>query len=359
MFNNKKIVINGIKDNDRMSTQALLQLIEEKVEEGYTDFEINACGQHDIGGSSWNKEGKELNFRITNPGQRVGGMARKGTNIYVEGSVPADVGWLNSGANIIVNGDCGDTAAHCAASGKIYVSGRVGTRSGALMKYDPKFETPEFWVLKNTGSFSFEFMGGGIAVICGYDCAGIKSVLGNRSCVGMVGGTIYCRGPIQGIAKCVDVIDLNENDKQFLTSGMKRFLSAIDKKGLADTLLDFTEWHKIIPLSTEEKTKKISVKDFRETQWVEGGIFGDFIEDDMSVFELAATGKGRLKQPVWNKEQCINCELCIKNCPNDAISKIEDNKYLSSDDKCIGCSICATVCPKNAWTMQNNKKEIS
>ena len=27
----------------------------------------------------------------------------------------------------------------------------------------------ELWILKNTGSFSFEFMGGGRAVVCGYD----------------------------------------------------------------------------------------------------------------------------------------------------------------------------------------------
>ena len=356
----KKVKINALENNIRMSTQSLLQLIEEKIEEGYTDFEINACGQHDIGGSAWSrKDGKELNFTITNPGQRVGAMARKGTNIYINGSVPADVGWLNSGAKIIVNGDCGDTAAHCAASGKIYVSGRVGTRSGALMKFDPKFEIPQFWVLKNTGSFSFEFMGGGIAVICGYDCAGLNSVLGNRSCVGMVGGTIYCRGPIKGIASCVKVEKLNNDDKTFLTSGMKEFLSSIDKKGLADTLLDFSEWHKITPIAPDEKQKKISVKEFRETQWVEGGIFGDFIQDDLKVFDLVTTGVGRLQTPCWEKDLCVNCELCIKNCPNNAITKDENNNYTSDDNKCIGCSICSVVCPKKAWTMKNNNKEIS
>ena len=201
-------------------------------------------------------------------------------------------------------------------------------------------------------------MGGGIAVICGYDCAGIKSVLGNRSCVGMVGGTIYCRGPIQGIADCVSITELNEADKNFLTKGMKEFLSAIDKKGLSDTLLDFTEWHKIIPISPDEKAKKISVKDFRNSEWIEGGIFGDFIEDDYKVYELASTGQGRLKQPVWNAETCIDCGLCINNCPNNAITK-NDKTYTSNDDKCIGCSICAAICPKKAWTMQNNNREIS
>src|SRR5699024_7030929 len=149
---------------------------------------------------------------------------------------PADIGWLNAGAKIIVKGDGGDTAAHCAAGGKIYVGGRVGTRSGALMKHDPKFEPPEFWVLKNTGSFSFEFMGGGIAVICGYDCENLESVLGNRSCVGMVGGTVYVRGKVEGLAKCVEQKKLDKFDKDFLKSGMSEFLDSIGKPELADEL---------------------------------------------------------------------------------------------------------------------------
>ena len=71
---------------------------------------------------------------------------------------------------VIVKGDAGDTAGHCAAGGIIYIGGRAGTRSGSLMKRDPLCEPPELWVLrKAVGSFSFEFMGGGCAVVCGHD----------------------------------------------------------------------------------------------------------------------------------------------------------------------------------------------
>jgi glutamate synthase domain-containing protein 3 len=129
-----KKIINTIENDKRTSTQNLMQEIWNAIEEGATDFEINACGQHNIGGSVWSKNGEDLNFYLTNPGQRVGAMGAKGTNIYVEGSAPADTGWLNSGAKIVVNGDTGDTTGHCAASGKIYIGGNVGTRSGALMK---------------------------------------------------------------------------------------------------------------------------------------------------------------------------------------------------------------------------------
>ena len=100
---NEKFVINTIENGKRTSTQNLMQEIWSAIENGFTDFEIDACGQHNIGGSLWSKNGDELNFHIKNPGQRVGSMGAKGTNIYVEGSAPADTGWLNSGAKIIVS----------------------------------------------------------------------------------------------------------------------------------------------------------------------------------------------------------------------------------------------------------------
>ena len=37
-------------------------------------------------------------------------------------------------------------------------------------------------------------MGGGKAVVCGVDSEEFASVLGERPCVGMVGGTVYFRG---------------------------------------------------------------------------------------------------------------------------------------------------------------------
>ncbi len=348
--------IETLNNGNRMSTQELLQLIQSKIDAGCTEFEINACGQHNIGGSSWAKDkSKTLNFVLRNPGQRVGAMGMKGTQIVVEGSVPADTGWLNSGAEIVVKGDCGDTAAHCAASGEIYVGGRVGARSGALMKHDPKFKLPEFWVLKNTGSFSFEFMGGGIAVICGYGCENLKSVLGERSCVGMVGGTVYVRGAVDNVAACVEILPLSQSDIEFLTSGMERFLSKIGRVELKKELTNWSEWHKIQPIAVKTKPQRMSIKEFRENEWIGGGIFGEFINDDVSVNVLAGTGESRCRIPEWNKELCIGCNICVKNCPQKAISE----NYISDDEKCIGCGICAALCPKNAWKMVNNNKEIT
>ena len=107
--------INTLQNNERMSTQDLLQAINAAIEAGETDFSIEASGQHDIGGPLWHPEGKMLRFTVTNPGQRVGCMCLENTEIIVEGPASADVGWLNAGGKIVVKGDGGDTSAHCAA----------------------------------------------------------------------------------------------------------------------------------------------------------------------------------------------------------------------------------------------------
>ncbi|MDD3150137.1 MAG: 4Fe-4S binding protein [Candidatus Gastranaerophilales bacterium] len=355
MTNNQKIFIDTLENNARISTQELLEKIYQEMKQGTVEFEINASGQHNIGGCLWANDNLPLKFIVKNPGQRVGSMGMKNTYIEVIGSAPADVGWLNSGAEIVVKGDCGDTTAHCAASGKIFISGEVGTRSGALMKNDPSYSSPELWVLKKTGSFSFEFMGGGIAVICGYECENLPSVLGERSCIGMVGGIVYFRGKVSNLDKTVDTCELNEDDKKFLLNGMKEFLSKIDKPEIFDKLTDFSEWKKIAAKPYQTKSKTVAIKDFRENQWVEGGIFGCLIEDDLNVYNLIETGETKLKASSWQKEKngkkCVNCDFCINNCPTNAIYK-ENDDFKIKADKCIGCGICKGVCPVNLWDIE-------
>ncbi len=355
---NMELLIDTIKEDKRLSTQELMQLIWSGVEKDCNNFKINACGQHNIGGSLWSKNGEDLNFYITNPGQRVGAMGAKGTKIYVEGSAPADVGWLNSGAEIVVNGDCGDTTAHCAASGKIFVNGKVGTRSGALMKKDPKYEAPELWVLKSTGSFSFEFMGGGIAVICGVDADNSSSILGDRACTGMVGGCVYFRGIVKNISDDVYILDLDDDDILFLKNGLNEFLTKINRVELFDELSKFDNWKKIVAKTYEErqKTNDISIKTFRENKWMEkigGSIFSDLITDDFKCYDLVQTGDSRLKIPHWkNYAYSAPCEY---NCPIKIPTqkrfsllregKIKEALELVLDYSPFPASVCGQVCP--------------
>ncbi len=352
-------IIDSLQDGKRLSTRELLDIIYEKINLGFNEFKILASGQHDIGGPLWvkNNAGDKtpLVFHVTNPGQRVGSMGMSGTKIVVHGSAPADVGWLNSGAEIVVLGDGGDTTAHCCAGGKIYIGGRVGTRSGALMKHDPKFEEPEFWVLKNTGSFSFEFMGGGKAVVCGYECENLKSVLSNRSCCGMVGGVVYVRGNVEGLTSDVDIYPLDEDDKGFLVKGLKNFLKEIEKPEIYDELTDFSKWQKILakPYDKKKFVPELTISEFRKQKWVKGGIFSEFFGSDNEVIDLINTGENRLRIPYWvNNLKTPPCEFdCPVSIPTQKRiallrgGKVQEALNLIYQYSPFPGSVCGQVCP--------------
>lgn len=48
-----------------------------------------------------------------------------------------------------------------------------------------------------------------------------------------------------------------------------------------------------------------------------------------------------------DKEKCIGCQMCIKDCPAKNI-KLENQKAEIIDDECIMCGHCVAICPKNA-----------
>ena len=348
--------INTTNGNDRMSTQDLLQAINEALAAGETDYYIEASGQHDIGGPLWHPEGKTLRFYVSNPGQRVGSMCLAGTEIIVEGSASADVGWLNAGGKIVVRGDGGDTTGHCAASGKIYVGGRAGTRTGSLMKHDPSDTPPEMWILKNCGSFSFEFMSGGIVVVCGYDSEQFESVLGDRSCMGMVGGKLYVRGTMKGLsAKDVKVESLAAADIEYLSNNMDDFLTSIEQLTLKEQLTNWQEWKKVTALSYDERPKKANtdMKAFRTGNWVEGGIFSDVCNDDFVTIGLVNTGLYRQRIPLWeNARYNAPCQFhCTASIPSQQRfnllreGKVEEAYRLVLEYTPFPGSVCGAVCP--------------
>ena len=349
--------IDTIKGHDRMSTQDLLLAISEAVANGETNFEIAASGQHDIGGPLWHPEGKTLYFHVANAGQRLGSMCLANTEIIADGSVSADVGWLNAGGKITVKGDAGDTAGHCSAGGKIYIGGRGGTRTGSLMKHDPLYEEPQLWILKNVGSFSFEFMGGGRAVVCGIDSEEFDSVLGERPCVGMVGGIVYFRGHSHDHPADILLEELNDDDKAFLSGGMDEFLRAIEKEDLHTELTDWKQWHKLRPLSFEEKQKTnikhTDMKSFRLNEWIKGGLFSDVAMDDFAVKNLVEKGIYRQRVPQWNNAKyAAPCEFaCPANIPTQLRynmlrkDKQEEAVKLVLEYTPFPGSVCASVCP--------------
>lgn len=347
-----------LENHQRMPTQDLLLQIAAAVSAGETDFYISATGQHDIGGPLWNKYGKNLNFIVDNPGQRLGSMCLPGTTITVEGPAPADVGWLNSGGVITVKGDAGDTAGHCAAAGKIFIGGRAGTRSGSLMKHDPGLEPPQLWVLNSIGSFSFEFMSGGKAVICGHDSQTLPSVLGERPCVGMVGGVVYFRGPHGELPTDVTCSGLGEEDINWLNAGLDEFLESINQKKLKPELSQWKHWRKLEPAAGANKPERLTVAAFHGQKWLEGGLFGDIYPDDLAVEPLVGVADARLAIPCWQNgaDACVDCRQCLAACPQAAIRRREDTGkavYNANAQRCIGCGICQAICPASVWRMES------
>jgi uncharacterized Fe-S center protein len=49
-------------------------------------------------------------------------------------------------------------------------------------------------------------------------------------------------------------------------------------------------------------------------------------------------------QPKIEKENCVGCGQCIKNCAQDAISFDENRKATIDYSKCVGCGQCVAMC---------------
>jgi glutamate synthase domain-containing protein 3 len=154
-----------------------------------------------------------------------------------------------------------------------------------VTKYNPRFEPLESWYFRDVGDSFAEFKAGGIAVVCGVNPRNPDNILGYRPCVGMVGGTIYFRGPIQGYSeRDVKLVELSDQDWEWLTKKMKPYLRAINRLQYYEELTsDRSQWRKLIAYTPAERQArqglKMSLTEFRQQVWEpgvgKGGIFGE------------------------------------------------------------------------------------
>ena len=120
-------VISGRVSGERVDSRILEEQVQAAVTQGHRRLQINAYGQHGIGGRLWQAGDEKVHIKISGqPGQRVGSMGFPNTFIEILGPTSDDVGWLNGGARIVVHGNAGNGTANAMAQGKIYVAGNIG-----------------------------------------------------------------------------------------------------------------------------------------------------------------------------------------------------------------------------------------
>jgi len=47
-------------------------------------------------------------------------------------------------------------------------------------------------------------------------------------------------------------------------------------------------------------------------------------------------------------EDCTGCGLCMRSCPEDAITGGKKERHVIDTDKCIKCGACKSVCKFDA-----------
>ena len=364
------MIIKGNVNGKRVSSKDLDEQLQKAVKEGTRELTIQANGQHGIGGRIWPR-GEKVKVTIEGTaGQRVGSMGMEGTEITVKGSSSDDTGWINCGAAITVLGDVANGAHNAGAQGILYVQGGGGARCDTMTKKNPRFPDLQSWYFRDMGDSFAEFKAGGIAVVCGVNPRDPENILGYRPCVGMVGGTIYFRGPIKDEYSKADVrvVDLTPQDWEWLTANMRPYLQAIDRMSHYQELTkDINAWKKIIAYTPAEKAKakgklKMGLTEFRLNVWEKevgkGGMFGAYLTHDRSVLPYITTGEERRWKPVWKNDKYL--PPCAYACPSRIPShkratlirqgRTAEALALVLQYSPLPATVCGTVCPNLCMT---------
>ncbi len=353
--------ISGKKDGIRLESRCLEELIQKAVENGERYIEVEAFGQHGIGGRLWKAGDEPVHVRIVgHPGQRVGSMGYPNTSIDVLGPASDDVGWLNAGAEIVVHGHAGNGLANAMAQGKIFVAGNIGARGMTMTKSNPRFAPPEIWVLGSVGDYFGEFMAGGIATVCGIEPQTPDNVLGYRPLVGMVGGQVFFRGPHKGYSTAdAKQSPITDEQWEWLCKNLNLFLERIGRKELFKSLSKRKEWQLLVARSPHERERgsKRSMESFHRVVWEKelghGGLIGDITAIDRSPIPLITTGELRRFVPVW--ENRVYKAPCEAACPTGIPiqqrwamireGRIDEAVDLALEYTPFPATVCGYLCP--------------
>ena len=356
------IKIPGKKDDKRIASRVLEEIIHRHIKNGRRSIEVEGFGQHGIGGRLWEAGNEKVHIRITGQsGQRTGSLGNANTRIEVMGPASDDIGWLNAGSEIIVHGNASNGVMNGAAQGKVFIGGSIGARGMTMTKRNPRFEPPELWILGSAGDYFGEFMAGGIAVICGHNTGGQDQVLGYRPLVGMVGGKVFARGSVKGFSqKDAKLSPLSDEDWNWLYTHMGVFLENINKKDLLTLFSNRSQWQLLEAKSPQEKAsgpEKSSMSWFREQVWDKelgkGGLIGDLQETKKGSIPLITKGDLRRYIPVW--EQGRYMAPCHAACPTGIpvqerwnmvrLDNIDEAISMGLEFTPFPATVCGYLCP--------------
>ncbi len=324
---------------------------------------LESYGQHNIGIRLQRPGG--LHLQIKGPsGQRLGCMGLPGTTIVCEGPTSDDVGYLNIGAEITVLGDATNGACNAMANGKVFIGGSIGARGLTMTKWNPDYEKPELWILGSTGDSFAEFNCGGTAVVCGIEAKNPSNILGYRPCVGMVGGLIYFRGPIDdSFSKSNARLDRpNDAQWQWLIDNLSGFLRNIRREELFASISRREEWQVLVTVTPQERALMTSgpmpMAEYRNKVWNKAFGGGDPLRDlapglDRSIIDAIVTGDLRRKKPYWaNLEAAAPCTYyCPIHIPTvDRLRLIREGRLDEAYEMILRytplpASVCGAVCP--------------
>ncbi len=354
-------VISGRVEGERLDSRILEERIQEAIARGYHRLIVKAAGQQGIGGRLCEKGNDQISIRIEGqPGQRVGAMGFPNTEIEITGPASDDVGWLNVGAHIIVQGHAGNGVANAMAQGRIYINGNIGARGMTMTKSNPRFAPPELWVLGSAGDYFGEFMAGGICVVCGFEPQDDANVLGYRPLVGMVGGKVFFRGQYQGLGhNDARQIPIENEDWVWLENNLRKFLERIGRPDIFDLLADKNQWQLLTACSPWEKAKRPhrSMRAFNNEVWEKelgrGGLIGDLTDIDRSPVPVITTGVLRRQVPVWeNRKYAAPCEAtCPSGIPvQERWRLIREGRIDEAVDLALAytpfpATVCGYLCP--------------
>jgi len=356
------IFIPGRREEKRIPSRVLEEIIHQQIRGGQRNLEIEAFGQHGIGGRLWDAGTDAVNIRIIgHSGQRTGSLGNANTCIEIMGPASDDLGWLNAGAQIVVHGHASNGVMNGAAQGQVFVGGSIGARGMTMTKHNPRFDPPELWVMDTAGDYFGEFMAGGIAVVCGNGSQPGDQVLGYRPLVGMVGGKVFVRGNSQGFSKKdAKQVALTDDDWQWLETGLERFLKKIGRMDLLPALAVRPEWMLLTAKSPHEKAdspNRLDMSSFRRQVWDRelgpGGLIGDLQETMPGTIPVITKGDLRRYIPVWEQGKYLS--PCQAACPTGI--PVQDRWYMVRADNVdeavamglahtpFPATVCGYLCP--------------